>query len=268
MEAAHTGYYQPELRPLAPEDLEGPQQPLQVFVRMECGDTEDIRWRSGPAPQTEEFRIDAVMDDCNAGLRQPVNGLKVMSRGFRHGHQPRRTVGRRVKEDAPEGELEPAEILRVTLMLQVVEDRHHRAAAKQRRRESGVEQDVEMTARHCDGERDLLPKDPGRPRRRHNRLRDVDEIIRFWDQVGAGFAVSENEIPIHPVDFRQSGQHASQINFRTAHTAGDQVKGIDADPQWEHLTDSVRAVATGPDRLRRLGWIRPGPGRVCNFQWR
>ena len=93
MEAAHTGYYQPELRPLAPEDLEGPQQPLQVFVRMECGDTEDIRWRSGPAPQTEEFRIDAVMDDCNAGLRQPVNGLKVMSHAFGSYGQPTTGAG-------------------------------------------------------------------------------------------------------------------------------------------------------------------------------
>ena len=91
------------------------------------------------------------------------------------------------------------------LVLQVVKHGDLRAAAEDRRGEAGVEEDVEAPADDGQGEHGLLPEEARRTVDGAHGLRHVGKVGLVGDQVGAGFAIGEDEVVVVVVDFSQCG---------------------------------------------------------------
>jgi hypothetical protein len=83
---------------------------------------------------------------------------KQIRAGFRRDRQNQAgDVRRPEQEEIPERTVEPTEVLRVALVLQIVENRDLGTGAKQGRGEAGVEHGVEPQAEGGQRQRDLFP---------------------------------------------------------------------------------------------------------------
>ena len=123
MESADSGDDQPELGMLAAHLGEGAEQRHQPFVRMRGGGTENVGLDGGILPfagDLEELRIGRIRHDADLRRIQPVEVQQVGTGGLGGGHEDARAVRRGPQAEAPEGQVERAEVLRVALVLQVV----------------------------------------------------------------------------------------------------------------------------------------------------
>src|SRR5581483_10841899 len=99
-------------------------------------------------------------------------------------------------------QIEPAEILRVAYVLQIVKDRDVRTGRYQRAGEAGVEKHVAAGTRGGPRQAELLEQDSRRPIHRPNVLRLRMEVPRRRREAG-GLAVGEDEILVLGIDARQ-----------------------------------------------------------------
>ena len=267
-EAVQAARHQPELRPAAVEFRECAQQAVQVLVRMEGRDRQQ-KWLGRAAPADgEKLRAHAVRRYPHFRIRQAVAAPQVRRGGAGNRQDQPRNMRRPEQEEIPEGTVEPAEVLRVALVLEVVEHGDLRAGAGQRRREAGVEERVQAQPRGGQRQRGLFPQNARGPRYGVHRLRDRAEVGLPGNQVRAGLAVGEDEVAVAGVDLRQRGQQAAQINLRAAHPAGDQVQRVDAQAQRPHVKASRPGgpgPAPGRAALPRNG--RRSPGRARTAGW-
>src|SRR5260370_9172749 len=108
------------------------------------------------------------------------------------------------QQQAPEWKIEPAEMLRMPLVLKVMKHRDRRASRKDRRCEPWVEQDIQAIARCLQRQRRLFPQNPRRAKTRVHGLRLPMEIRPLRHEVGAGFEIGENELFV--LRFRSSNR--------------------------------------------------------------
>ena len=81
-------------------------------------------------------------------------------------------------------------------MLQVVEHRHLRTPGENGRGEAGIEHHVQPVADRHQRQRQLFPQDPRGPRHGANGLLQGDEIRLRGREIGPGFAIREDEVPV------------------------------------------------------------------------
>ena len=158
----------------------------------------------------------------------------------------------------------------MAFVLQVVKHGDLRAAAKDGRGEAGVEEDVEAAAGGGQGQQGLLPEQARRTVDGAHRLRHVGEVSLRGDQVGAGFAIGEDEVVVVAVDFSQCGQKRPQVDFGAADAARNQVERVHADAHvqrplrrcWAMASPCRAAVQRGVERQRVLEFGDGGGGLV------
>ncbi len=142
----------------------------------------------------------------------------------------RETLALQKRKKFQNGQIEPAEVFGVALVLQVMKDGDLAAAADERRGEAGIEEDVETEARGGQRQGDLFPQQTRGPVYGADGLRHMGEVGGRWNQRSPGLAVGEDEVLVLRIDFGERGKQGAQINFGAADTAGNQVKRVDADP--------------------------------------
>ena len=142
MKPAHPRDHQPKLRTQRTKLRERPYQPVQILVRMQSRDRQKIRLRLPPLGHREESRVHSQRRDRDLLRRQAIEAKQIVARRLRVGQQMFGPVRRSIQKHAPEGQVEPAKVLRLPLVLQVVKHRHAGAGAKHRRREARIEQHV------------------------------------------------------------------------------------------------------------------------------
>ena len=76
------------------------------------------------------------------------------------GQEQARDVGGAEQKEIPEGAVEPAEVLRMALVLEIVKDGDLRAGGQQGRGEAGVEEHVEAQAGRGQRQSGLFPDNP------------------------------------------------------------------------------------------------------------
>jgi hypothetical protein len=140
-------------------------------------------------------------------------------------------VRRPEEQHAPERQVEPAKVLGMADVLQIVKHRDLRASRKQRRGETRVQHHVQLEPRGSHRQRQLLPQNAEGTRSRADGLRQGLKVRPRWRELRPGFAVGEDEIFVDCVDLGQRGEQAAQIYLGATHAAGDKVESVDADAQ-------------------------------------
>src|SRR5215831_7654376 len=135
---------------------ERPKQSVEILVGMQCGDRENESLRRALGRDIEEDGRYAMRHDAYPASGQSVVALKVRCRRVRHGHDVPRYARAPVQKEIPERQVEPAEILWMPLMLQVMKYGDLRRCAENRRGEAGIEQHVDPPALRRDGQDSLL----------------------------------------------------------------------------------------------------------------
>ncbi len=204
-----------------------PNQPVQILMRMQRRHAQQISLRLSPFRDLEKLPLHPVMNHRRVA---PVVAPQILPRRLRHRDQPRRPPRRSPQQRIPERQIEPAKMLRMPLVLQVVEHGHRRARRKPRTREPRIEQHLDPSPLRLRHQPRLLKNNPPRPVRRPHRLRRVNEILPPRNQILPRLAIGEHEIPVLPVHLRQRRQQVSQIDLRAAHPAGNEVQRVDPDP--------------------------------------
>src|SRR5229473_1870246 len=107
-------------------------------------------------------------------------------------------------------------------MLQIMKDSDLRAAAQNRRRESGVQQNIDTPPGNRQRQNRLLPDDPRGPERGTDTLLVDAKVGLRGSQVAAGFTVGQQNILIRAVDIGERAQQVSQIDLGAAYPSGNQ----------------------------------------------
>ena len=136
---------------------EGPQQAVEILVRMQRGDGEQKRLGTAAPGEAEEDRFDAQRDYLEFRIGKTVTSPQIGGGGFGIGQNAARDMRRTEQEKLPEREIEPAEVFGMALVLEVVKDSDLRAGAENGRGEAGVEEHVEREAHGGERQRGLLP---------------------------------------------------------------------------------------------------------------
>src|SRR6185369_10823359 len=177
-----------------------------------------------------------MRDHCNALPGDAVETQQVRSGRFRDCDQPARTVRGRPQQQSPERQIEPPEILRMTFVLEVVEDGYLPASRQDRRGESGIEQNIQPIAGRFERQDDLLPQDPRRAKASVHGLRLPVKICLLGNQVCLRLEVRKDQVLVDLVELGQRRKQLAQVNLGAADAPRNQVQGINAnaDPDARH----------------------------------
>src|SRR5579871_1137631 len=132
-------------------------------MRMESGNREHVAiagFGCMPIADTKELGIDPVMHHADVRPVESIMRDHVLARGFRYRDEKFAAMRRGVEKEPPERKVEPAKILRVPPMLEIVEDGDGRAWRQGRRGESGIQQNIDAVASQLTGENKLFPGKP------------------------------------------------------------------------------------------------------------
>src|SRR5579884_1749004 len=167
----------------------------------------------------------------NDGSVHSVEQPQIRTRGFRYGDQGSAAVRRGPEKELPGGQVEGAEIFGAALVLEIVEHGHAGARRQQGAGESRVQQHVAAGALYSEGQAELFIEDALRAILGAHLLRRSPKICRAWDERRVRFAIGENEVFVHRVDFGERVQEAAQIDLRAANSAGNEIESVNADAQ-------------------------------------
>ena len=175
-------------------------QPFQILMRMQCRNAQ----QSNPAAHVpaRSRRTPAPRRDGSPWNPRHRIARRSSPRGFRYRDQPLRPPRRRPQQQPPERQIEPAEILRMPLVLQIVKHRHVRTGAP---RPAHVNPGLNSTSRRCRRAANASPvcshkMRAGRKPRVH-RLRRPVKVGLLRNQIRARFAVGEDDVLVQPIDF-------------------------------------------------------------------
>src|SRR5260370_16315698 len=138
--------------------------------------------------------------------------------------------------------MEPTEIFRMPLVLQIVKHRYHRGTANDGSGKSRIEQYVDALLRDRKRKDELLPQNASRPKRRTDLLRRMQKIRLLRNQVRARLAIREHNVVIHRVDRSQRLQQVPHIYLSAANASRDEIKRVNANP--DHLLADPRQSFT------------------------
>src|SRR5262249_31580823 len=99
-----------------------------------------------------------------------------------------------VEQGAPEWQIEPAEVLRLALVLEIVEHGDTWTGREQGRGEAGIEQYIEGQPAGFERERSLLAKDAGRTTDGAYIERRRDPVVAGGEQIRPGLRIHEDDI--------------------------------------------------------------------------
>src|SRR5689334_13945408 len=103
---------------------------------------------------------------------------------------------RRPQEQAPKWQIEPPEVFRMPLMLQVVKNRYLAAGREHWRSKSWIEQNIQAVARQLDWQDDLFPQNTRRAEARMYSLRLPVKVRLPRDQVRVRLQIGQHKILI------------------------------------------------------------------------
>ena len=198
VETPQARYHQPELWTAAPEFGKQPQQTVEILVRVQRRNGEQEPFRT--PDDLKKIRLDAQWNQANLILRQPVKSFHILACRLRIRDQDTRNVRRPEQQPSPEGQIKPAKMFRMPLMLQIVKNSNLRAAAENRRGKARVQQDVNPPRCNGEGQRQLFPSDPRGPETGPHRLWHGMEIGLLRRQRIAGFKISKEKIFVAAID--------------------------------------------------------------------
>src|SRR5471032_218653 len=141
-ETVDAAHHQAEFGMREAEFGEGPQQAVEVLVRMQRGDGEQKRLGTAAPGEAEEDRFDAQRDYLEFRIGKTVTSPQIGGGGFGIGQNAARDMRRTEQEKLPEREIEPAKVFGMALVLEVVKDGDLRAGTENGRGEAGVEEHV------------------------------------------------------------------------------------------------------------------------------
>ena len=195
---------------------EGAQQAVQVLVRVQRGDGEQegLGLRGARRARRNAGRRRRESARTLAGGRR-YQRTQIGARGVGIGQDQARDVRGPEEEELPERQIEPAEVLGVAFVLQVVEDGD---LAGSRRSSGAVKPGLNSTssreARGGQRQGGLFPEQARGPGDGAHGLRHVSEVRLLRDQVGAGLAVGEDEVLVDGIDFGERGEQSRADRFR------------------------------------------------------
>jgi hypothetical protein len=138
------------------------------------------------------------------------------------------------QEKAPERQVEPPEVLRMADVLQVVEYGYTRNTGRKRRREPGIQQNVDLLRAKAATQAQLLKKDTRGAIDCTYRLRAIFKPGTRRHQVRTGLAIREDQILMGTVNLCEGTKQLPQVDLRAANPTGEKIKGVDANAERGH----------------------------------